>query len=123
MDAERRTARETELKEHTEILEYTFERLNLKVMSIAYSGDRTDSELDLWVELTAINGGKIKTPRNVYAGIVHIKVNFYENGCLLCSSEKSFDKSSFCGYDTIHIDISYDDILSRATSARLFAII
>ncbi len=121
MDIKECESLETELKKNTEILENTFERLNLKVLSIAYSGNIEDTGLNLWVELVALNGSEIVLPNNCCGCYVDIKVNFYENKKLLCSDSESIFIDDFNGYDTIHIYMQYANILSRATSARIYA--
>ena len=121
MDIRECEALEIELKKNTEILENTFERFNLKVLSVAYSGNRQDEGLNIWVELTTIEGSKIKIPRSTYTDGVAVKLNFYENDNLLCSTSVTVYKGEFCGYDTVSARLSYSNILTRATSVRLFA--
>ena len=121
MDIKECEVLEIELKKNTEILENTFERFNLKVLSVAYSGNTRDEGLRIWIELTTIDGAKIKVPRNSYASRADIKFNFYENNSLLCSTSVSVDKDEFCGYDTVEIRLDYSNILSRASSVRVFA--
>lgn len=116
-------ALEIELRKNTEILENTFERFNLKVISIAYSGSKYGDHISLYVELATINGDKIIVPKNRESDYIKIKVNYYENGNLLCSDKEDIHKNGICGYDTIEIGTSYFNIVSRATSARLYVTI
>ena len=121
MDIKECEVLEIELKKNTEILENTFERLNLKALSVAYSGNTRDEGLRIWIELTTIDGARIKVPRNSCSAGAEIKLNFYENDNLLCSISETVYKDLFCGYDTVEIHLTFPNILSRTTSVRLFA--
>lgn len=123
MNEKEREILANELKKNTEILENLFEQYNLRVISIAFSGRSNDTQLDLWVEVSAIKGTKIKLPKDDAADVISIKVNYYENGNLLCSDYVDIDAENFGGYDTVHLCTYYTNLLNRATSARIFAVL
>lgn len=120
MDIQECEVLEIELKKNTEILENAFEKLNLKVLGVAYSGSTHSGTITAYVELVAINGNKLKLPRDSFGA--EIKINFYENGNLICCENCCLDKDNFNGYDTLEINCTYNNLITRATNARLYAV-
>lgn len=112
---------EIELGKNTEVLENTFSHFNLKVLSVAYSVTRHDGYITAYIELVSVNGNKLKLPRDSYADEINVKMNFYNNGRLLCSDSIGLEKSSFNGYDTLEKPIYVDNLIERVTNIRIFA--
>lgn len=121
MNKQESEAIETEFSKNTEILENTFSRFNLKVLSVAYSVTRHSGYITAYIELVSINGNKLKLPRDSYTDEVDIKINCYNNGRLLCSDKVGLEKSSFNGYDTLEKTIVVDNLIERVTNIRIFA--
>lgn len=109
-----------ELTKNTSIFNESFEKLNLKVLSVAYKIDYCN--LKCWVEISAINGTEISLPANSTAKNVEIKINFYQNNRLIYSGGSSFNANNFIGYDTIEIEIDYcDDWIEKISSTKIYA--
>ena len=110
---------EQELAKNTEILDYTFDSLNLKPLSVAYSGNTNNGSLTTFVEFVSQDSGKkifLKRDENC----IYFKINLYEDNKLLCSYSQYYAAKNFNGYDTIKIRVDFCNAITRATSARLF---
>lgn len=109
-----------ELTKNTNIFNESFEKLNLKVLSVAYQMNICN--LKCWVEINSINGAGISLPTNCTVKNVAIKINFYQNDRLLHSDTTSFDAHSFLGYDTKEFWITYcDKWIEKVTSVKVYA--
>ncbi len=120
MDIQECEELEIELKKNTEILKNTFEIFNLKVLNIAYSYIAHSETITAYIELAAINGNKLMFTQDSFG--TEIKINFYEKGNLLCCEKSYLIGKNFNGYDTIELNCTYNNLITRATSARLYAV-
>lgn len=106
-----------ELKNHTEILDSTFEKRNLRVINFSYSQySESDFDCRACVEIAAIEGDSIDNS-------VHVKINFYDvDGDLISAFSEAVYRSDFSGYDTVTI-ICDDNgkLLLAAKKARIYA--
>lgn len=120
MDIQEREALEIELKNNTEVITHTFEQYNINVLSVAYHWDSERQMMKIWVELAAISGYEIKYPGDFcIKPSLNLKINFYNDRQLICSEEETIWE--FLGYDTIEFRVYYENLLNKATMARLFA--
>lgn len=71
--------------------------------------------------MIAIEGNKLQLPKSLFVHSLEVKINFYKNDRLLCSTATSIFPERFNGYDTIEIYISHYGLISQATKVRIFA--
>lgn len=109
-----------ELTKNTNTVNEAFEKLNLKLLSVAYK--MSYYNLKCWVEIGAINGTEILLPTNSTAKNVEIKINFYSGDRLIYSCSTSFNANNFIGYDTVEFEIDEcDDWIEKVTSTKIYA--
>ena len=106
------------LNKRLQILEFTFEENNLKVIATGckpfndYNGD-----LYVYVELSTISGKKLKND-------LRLKINLYDvEGNLYMSAFEDVFADEFAGYDTITIECKDSQhVLDRAFKGKLYVI-
>lgn len=121
MDVKQAEKIEKELRNNTEILDVSFAQFNLKVLSIAYSTCLDDTGIIAWIELSSIVGSKLQLPKSNSSTSINVKINFYERDNLLCSTSRLLIANNFNRYNTIALNTSFHGLVSRATTARIFA--
>lgn len=103
-----------ELRKNIDILDGTFEKYGLEVLSVGISGVDEDGNFMVIVEVLKKDQEKLKD-------IEVIKANCYDEEGIICTGLANVFADNFSGYDTFEIHFfDEDNLIYRANKIRVF---
>ncbi len=103
------------LKDNTELILTTFEKVGLKVTNVGYCSIDDRGWMDLLVEVEVASGRDLEDD-------VIVKANFYDgSGSVIFSDEEEIFCDDFLGFDTIHMVMQEDRLAFDARKVKIYA--
>ena len=104
-----------ELNKNVEILNMTFEKLNVQVLNYGFCKIENNGHMSFVIEVATLSNTELEDD-------VTIKVTLYDANNTIIDSDQGFIfVDDFLGYDTLTIHFYIDNVAFVAAKARVFA--
>lgn len=102
-----------QLRKNIDVLDSTFEKYDLKVLSVGISGVEDDGWFQVVVEILKKNSGKLDAS-------LDIKANCYDEDGIIFSKSTTIFAQDFSGYDTFIVYCQEDNLIYKTNKIRVF---
>lgn len=113
MRVKKRDVLAQQLRKNIDILDNTFEKYELEVLSVGIANVDEDGWFQVVIEILKKNSEKLDVS-------LDIKVNCYDEDGIISSNSKILFAEDFSGYDTLVIHFQEDNLIYKTNKIRVF---